>query len=172
MRMSNTSRNNTSGFTLIELLMVIAIIGILSAIIVASVNTSRSKSRDAQRRAAMLAMQNALELYRLDNGSFPNTGGAWWGVSASAGSRATSGPNAYIPGLTPVYMNTLPTDPLGITTEYSGYLYRSDGVDYKLLSHIHGPESFPAPGQPFHDPVRPTHAWMLCSENPGPCNNW
>ena len=60
------------GFTLIELLVVIAIIGILSSVVLASLNTARQKSRDARRISDMKQIQLALELYFDANGnSYP-----------------------------------------------------------------------------------------------------
>jgi prepilin-type N-terminal cleavage/methylation domain-containing protein len=50
------------GFTLIELLVVIAIIGILSSVVIASMNSARAKSRDARRVSDMLEVQKAVAL--------------------------------------------------------------------------------------------------------------
>lgn len=161
----------TKGFTLIELLVVIAIIGLLSSIVLASLSSARSKAKDASRKTSLKQLQIALELFFDSNNAYPSTGGVWWGVSVNGGSRTTSGANAYIPGLTPTYIPILPTDPRGDTSGWSGYLYRSDGTNYKVLSHANGPESFPSADQPFYDPVRPTWAWMVCSENPA-CSSW
>ena len=54
---------NRRGFTLIELLVVIAIIGILSSVVLASLNSARAKSRDAKRLSDIKSLQLALELY-------------------------------------------------------------------------------------------------------------
>ena len=55
------------GFTLIELLMVIAIIGLLASIILASLATARSKGIDAQIQRQLNALRSQAELYGLDN---------------------------------------------------------------------------------------------------------
>ena len=157
---------NNKGFTLIELLVVIAIIGLLSTTVMTSLNSARKKGRDARRQADMVQLRQALEMYYDDNGVYPSTGGQWWGISANGGRRSTSGSNAYIPGLAPKYIPVLPIDPLGETSGWSGYLYRSNGTDYKLLDHNKGPESFFSEGEVFYDPVRPTWAWAIWS-SPG-----
>ena len=60
------STKSHRGFTLIELLVVIAIIGILSAVILAALNTSRDKGKDA-------AIQSDMGNLRLQAGLYNNT---------------------------------------------------------------------------------------------------
>ncbi|MDO8561734.1 MAG: type II secretion system protein [bacterium] len=50
------------GFTLIELLVVIAIIGILSTVVLASLNTARQKGRDARRLEDLKSIANAIAI--------------------------------------------------------------------------------------------------------------
>ena len=84
---------NKKGFTLIELLVVIAIIGILSSVVLASLNTARRKSRDARRVADIGQLRLALELYFDANRDYPTPAN----LSAN---------------LVPTYIQSLPADPL------------------------------------------------------------
>lgn len=65
-------REGNKGFTLIELLVVIAIIGVLSSVVLASLNTARQKSRDAKRISDVKQLQLALEFYFDSNGYYPD----------------------------------------------------------------------------------------------------
>lgn len=163
--------SSVRGFTLIELLVVIAIIGILSSVVLASLNSARSKARDARRKADMKQIQLALELYYDSNGSYPV--GGWF--SSEPGDNASNNGGNWIPGLAPTYIPSLPRDPRGGASSIqptcsswkSAYLYLSadGGKNYKLLAHC-APENAWTSSDSFYDPVRPTHAWMLCSGPP------
>ncbi len=82
------------GFTLLEVLIVIAIIGILVSIGLASYSTAQSKSRDARRRGDLKAIQNAFEQYYADS------------ATASYPTSCSSISSVYLPA-------GIPTDPQG-----------------------------------------------------------
>ncbi len=65
-----------SGFTLIELLVVIAIIGLLASIVLTSLSTARTKSRDAAIKSQMEQVRKQAALFFTNRGSYTHTGGA------------------------------------------------------------------------------------------------
>ncbi|MDZ4226912.1 MAG: prepilin-type N-terminal cleavage/methylation domain-containing protein [Patescibacteria group bacterium] len=97
------------GFTLIELLVVIAIIGILSSIVLASLNSARQKGRDARRLSDIKQLQLALELYYDSNSKYP----------------ATLSTTTLVDG---GYISTLPTDPVSGSYTYRGLSTSAGGA--------------------------------------------
>ncbi len=97
------------GFTLIELLVVIAIIGILATIVMVSLNTARSKARDARRVSDVRQTQLALQMYYDSLGNYPAT----------------------LSLLAPTYINTAPLDPDG-TSAYQYAVCSSGTQGYHL----------------------------------------
>ena len=99
--------NVKRGFTLIELLIVIAILGILVTIAVASFTGAQGKSRDGRRKGDLDAIKKALELAKSDN-----TAGNYAQCPLAAPScplNATS--NTANPVLSPSYIRNMPGDP-------------------------------------------------------------
>lgn len=92
------SKEKNSGFTLIELLVVIAIIGILSSVVLASLNSARRKGRDARRISDVKQLQLALELNHDANQTYP----------LATSTLVTNG-----------YISSLPVDP----SSFQGYSY-------------------------------------------------
>lgn len=73
---------NNKAFTIIELLVVIAIIAVLAAIVLVNVNNFRVKARDVKRLADIHNLTIALNMYRANNGQYPDVtpggNGCWW----------------------------------------------------------------------------------------------
>ena len=117
------------GFTLIELLVVIALIGILSTLILANLNSARERSRDVQRKSDLRNIQTALRLYYNDVGGFPASNSSYSILGCgSGGTSACSWGSAWIKGTT-TYMNILPSDPL-ISQSYR--YTRTDSETYTI----------------------------------------
>lgn len=62
-----------AGLTLIEIMVVIVIIGILASVVVPRVMDNPDKARIAKARHDIQALGSALDIYRLDNFTYPST---------------------------------------------------------------------------------------------------
>lgn len=104
------------GFTLIELMVVLAIIGVLAAMIVPNVLGRADDARITAARTDVSNLMQALKLYKLDNQRFPS---AEQGLSALV-TKPTSEP---VPGNWKPYLDKLPNDPWG-----RAYVYMNPGI--------------------------------------------
>ena len=105
-------KRNT-GFTLIEVLVVVAILGILAAIVVPRIMDRPDEAKRVAAKADIGAIVQALKLYRLDNGFYPSTD---QGLAALAQRPTTQPvPNNWKQG---GYLERLPKDPWGGDYQY------------------------------------------------------
>jgi len=111
-------RRQVAGFTLIEVLVVVAILGILAAIVVPRIMDRPDEAKRVAAKADIGAIVQVLKLYRLDNGFYPSTD---QGLGALV-QRPTTNPSPanWKQG---GYLDRLPKDPWG-----GDYQYLSPGV--------------------------------------------
>ena len=76
--------NRQKGFTLIELLVVIAIIGILSSVVLASLNSARGKGSDAAAKGGMNSLRSQAALYYDSNGQSYSSAAAGAGCTTAS----------------------------------------------------------------------------------------
>ena len=129
---------NYRGFTLIELLVVISIVGMLSSVVLSSLNTSRGKARDSVRVQTLKQMQRAIETYYIDNGAYPPAvdPADWNGGSAACVGAWFTASADWIPGLVSGgYISSLPTDPQQSGCNQYMYLTNTNRDGYKLLAN-------------------------------------
>ena len=66
-------RYDNRGFTLIELMVVIIILGILAMYVAPKIMSRPGEARQVKARLDIQNLENALKLYKLDNGIYPTT---------------------------------------------------------------------------------------------------
>jgi len=104
---------------------------------VVNVGSSRVKARNATRVSTIKNLQTAVEMYYDSVGSYPSTNGLTYFSYGVENSTCWGGglvKAVYIPGVVPDYISQLPQDP-NPTTCGTGYIYRSNGTDYKIQAH-------------------------------------
>jgi prepilin-type N-terminal cleavage/methylation domain-containing protein len=68
---SRLSKRHSTGFTIVELLIVIVVIAILAGITIVAYVGIQGRARDSTRITKVQSIAQALELYKIDNGSYP-----------------------------------------------------------------------------------------------------
>ncbi|MEM1298115.1 MAG: type II secretion system major pseudopilin GspG [Pseudomonadota bacterium] len=118
------TRAPEAGVTLIEMMVVLVMISVVAALIVPNVIGRPDEARVSVAETDMRSIAGALQLYRLDNGTYPTTA---QGLAALA-VRPVSPP---LPRSWPDggYLGAVPADPWG-----TPYIYRSTPAEFELIS--------------------------------------
>ncbi|MGL5010121.1 MAG: type II secretion system major pseudopilin GspG [Paracoccaceae bacterium] len=132
------ARHGQSGVTLIEMMIVLVIIGIVAALVVPNVIGRPDEARVAVANADLRTISASLEMYRLDNRSYPTEAQGLAALSQMP-TEPPLPPNWVAGG----YLPQVPTDPWG-----NPYVYTLPGANggYELMS-------LGADGQPGGDGV-------------------
>lgn len=116
-----------SGFTLLEIMVVIVILGLLAALVVPKLIGRTEEAKRTQARLQIKNIEQALQLFKLDNGFYPETE---QGIEALVRAPEIGRvPKNYRKG---GYIDRVPTDPWS-----APYVYLSPGThgDYDITSY-------------------------------------
>lgn len=166
--MPNHPARKQTGFTLIEFLIVIAMVGIMSAVAVVSIKPQKffNAGNDARRKNDLRELQNSLQSYYLDKGNYPLTSPSLWQIANG------------IPGLSPTYIKSIPSDPSS-GNSCPGYLYEvsSDGSRYNLFASLKEDDDpdaqkvKPNPNIPVNNICGTPDGFKTCVIVSGTCSN-
>jgi type II secretion system protein G len=159
-------RDPSNGFTLIELLIVVAIIGILAAIAVPNFLGAQLRAKVTRAFSDMEALSKALDMYFMDDNSFPIS------------NYAETYPRRVFRRLTtPIaYMSSFPQDPFRASKNVQDHhLVTTSGPDYTYYM-CDDTDAYDGP----NTKNKPTRAadyqmsfdWFMISPGPAPGDAW
>lgn len=97
-----------NGFTLLEMMVIIIILGLLASLTIPSVMSNKNRADQQKVLSDIVAIENALDMYKLDNGYYPTE-------SQGINSLVIKPIELPIPRIYPKngYIRRLPSDPWG-----------------------------------------------------------
>lgn len=104
-RKRSDRRKREEGFTLVEMMVVLVIIGLLATVVIINVLPATDRAARTRVQADLLTLEQAIEMYRLENLRYPTT-------------------EEGLAALTPNYVRRLPNDPWN-----SPYVYVAPGAN-------------------------------------------
>lgn len=128
-----TDTRDEEGFTLVELMVVIVIIGLLATVVIVNVLPSQDRAMTEKAKADIALIEQAVEMYRIDNFSYPRTEDGLRALQSPPDTVASTG--RYRQG---GYLRRLPNDPWDQPYQYRApgrngpfdvFSYGADGQD-------------------------------------------
>ncbi|MDN3679553.1 type II secretion system major pseudopilin GspG [Vibrio tapetis subsp. quintayensis] len=111
--MNHKMNKKQSGFTLLEVMVVVVILGVLASVVVPNLLGNKEKADQQKAITDIVALENALDMYKLDNSVYPTTD---QGLEALVSKPSASPePRNY---RNDGYIRRLPNDPWGNEYQY------------------------------------------------------
>lgn len=111
-----------AGFTLIEIMVVVFILGLLVTLVAPKIIGRTDEARRTKALADVKGIEEALHLFKLDNGFYPTTDQGLQALITRPSNARNYSPDGYL--------DKLPVDPWG-----NPYVYFSDGQNYIVKSY-------------------------------------
>ena len=128
--LSPLSSQLSQGFTMIELLVVVAIIGMMTAVVAVNSNAARVQSRDAKRKADLALVAGALQIYYSEQRKYPSAPMGDWSGALQTALFPTDAAK-------PRYMSLWPTDPTGTDGIMGkGFVYQTNQANIVALNNL------------------------------------
>jgi general secretion pathway protein G len=112
-----------AGFTLIEIMVVVFILGLLVTLVAPRIIGRTDEARVTKAKADIKAIEEAANLFKLDNGFYPNSGEGIPALVQPPPRARRPNPDGYLP--------KVPIDPWG-----HEYLYQSDGSREVVITSL------------------------------------
>ncbi len=114
------------GFTLVEIIVVMAIIGLLTAVVVTNMSQARANARDKVRESDLAQIQLAIKLHQQNNPSNPTSGN----ICRTCGTTANS-----INAVVQNYIGVI-EDPRHNGTTGASYYYRYNATTGEICANL------------------------------------